>query len=205
MTALSRSSIISRAAKVEGWFDEVELDLLIRCVEYAALRQNSHNNHINIVEIGSYKGRSTVAIGLAVVALSLDATVYAIDPHEGVRSGRFDGIHKGPETYFDFLSNIKHFGLEKYVKCLRLKSTEANSDFPISLILIDGLHDLKNISEDFRHFEKNLVPGCIVAFHDYRNEFPGVVEFVDSLMCVKNAVYTKLDHVHSLMVVEKAV
>jgi Methyltransferase domain len=203
MNPLSRVSLVSRAAEIEGWFDEIELGLLVDCVAEVALRNSNPPGPLNIVEVGSYKGRSTVAIGLTLVALSQAGTIYAIDPHEGVRSGRHDRIYKGGQTYDDFLNNIKRFGLEKVVRCEWSKATETRIDVPISLILIDAMHLFKNVSEDFRHFERSIIRKGMIAFHDYREEFPGVVEFVNSLIHVKNAPYRKIHQAHSLIVLEK--
>jgi hypothetical protein len=203
MKSSARSSLILRVAEIEGWFDEVELDLLMSCVAEAALRNSNRPGSLNIVEVGCYKGRSTVAMGLTLAALSLVGTIYAIDPHQGVRSGRHDRIYTGAQTYNDFLSNIKRFGLEKFVRCVRSKATETTIDVPITLILIDALHLFKNVSEDFRHFEKSIVPNGMIAFHDYGEEFPGVVEFVNRLMHGQNMPYRKIHHAHSLIVLEK--
>jgi hypothetical protein len=200
---LARSSLISRAAEIEGWFDEVELGLLVDCVVEAALRNSNPPGRLNIVEVGSYKGRSTVAMGLTLAALSLAGSIYAIDPHEGMRSGRHDRIYKEGQTHNDFLDNMKRFGLEKFVRCVRSKATETRIDVPISLILIDAMHLFKNVSEDFRQFEKGIIRRGMIAFHDYREEFPGVVKFVNSLMHVKNAPYRKIHQAHSLIVLER--
>lgn len=203
MEPLAKSSLVFRAAEIEGWFDEVELGLLVDCVAEVALRNSNLPGRLNIVEVGSYKGRSTVAMGLTLAALSLAGTIYAIDPHEGVRSGRHDRIYKEEQTYNDFLNNIKRFGLEKFVRCVRSKSTETRVDVPISLILIDAMHLFKYVSEDFRHFEKSIMLKGLIAFHDYREEFPGVVEFVNSLMHAKNAPFQKIHQAYSLIVLEK--
>jgi len=202
MKPLARSSLVSRAAEIEGWFDEIELGLLVDCVTEAALRNRNPSGRLNIVEVGSHKGRSTVAMGLTLAALSQAGTIYAIDPHEGVRSGRNDRIYKGGQTYHDFLDNIKRFGLEEFVRCVRSKATETRIEVPISLILIDALHLFENVSEDFRHFEKSIVRKGLIAFHDYREEFPGVVEFVNSLIRAENAPYRKIHQAHSLIVLE---
>lgn len=203
MKSLARSSLIARAAEIEGWFDEVELGLLVDCVAEVARRDSNPSGRLNIVEVGSYKGRSTVAMGLTLAAMSRAGTIYSIDPHKGVRSGRHDRIYRGEQTYNDFLNNTKRFGLEKFVRCVRSKATETRIDVPISLILIDAMHLFKNVNEDFRHFEKSIIRKGIIAFHDYIEEFPGVIEFVNSLMHVKNAPYRKIHQAHSLIVLER--
>jgi len=77
-------------------------------------------------------------------------------------------------------------------------------DIPISFILIDAMHLFKNVREDFRHFEPSIIRNGLIAFHDYRKEFPGVVKFVNSLISGKNAPYRKLYAAHSLIVLEKS-
>lgn len=198
-----KSSIIARAIQIEGWFDEMELSLLIECVERAASRRRHYPDFMNVVEIGSFKGRSTIALGLAVVALSLDAVIYAIDPHEGLRSGRYDVIHHEGDTYNDFIRNVQLHGLDKVIRCIRRKSMETKLAIPISLILIDALHLYRNVKENFLHFEKNLNIGAFAAFHDYREEFPGVLRFVNSLLNTKKPSYVKVDQAHSLIILEK--
>ena len=203
MKSLARSALIARAAEIEGWFDEVELGLLVDCVTEVARRNSNPPVKLNIVEVGSYKGRSTVAMGLTLAAMSRAGIIYSIDPHKGVRSGRHDRIYRGNQTYNDFLNNTKRFGLEKFVRCVQSKATETRIDVPVSLILIDAMHLFKNVSEDFRHFEKNILQKGLIAFHDYREDFPGVIDFVDSLMQVHNAPYRKIHQAHSLIVLEK--
>jgi len=94
MNSLAKSSLISKALEIDGWFDEAELGLLVRCVNEASLRNSISPKQLNIVEIGSYKGRSTVALGLTMAALSLTGTIYAVDPHEGMRSGKHDSLSR---------------------------------------------------------------------------------------------------------------
>ncbi|HKO45213.1 MAG TPA: class I SAM-dependent methyltransferase [Pyrinomonadaceae bacterium] len=203
MKSLVRSALVSRAAEIEGWFDEVELRLLVDCVAELALGNSDAAGGLNIVEVGSHKGRSTVAMGLTLAALSLAGKIYAIDPHEGVRSGKYDKIYEERPTYDDFLDNLKRFGIEEFVSCVRSKATDTSIDVPISLILIDAMHFFKNVSEDFRHFEKSIIREGMIAFHDYREEFPGVVEFVNSLIKGKNAPYRRIYQAHSLIVLKK--
>ncbi len=57
MKSLARSALIARAAEIEGWFDEVELGLLVDCVTEVARRNSNPLGNLNIVEVGSYKGR----------------------------------------------------------------------------------------------------------------------------------------------------
>lgn len=204
MDDLVKSLIISKAKQVKGWLEEREISFLIECVEKVSLKEMQYSGPLNIVEIGSYHGRSTIAIGLTVAALNLDAIIYAIDPHEGLRSGRYDEIYLEASTYDIFIRNINHYRLEKLIKCIKSKSQETNLNIPISLIFFDGLHLYENVKEDFLHFENNLVRGSLILFHDYADEFPGVLRFVDSLMSIQNPnPYLKVGQAGSLIVLMK--
>src|SRR5437660_196036 len=128
MNPSAKSSLISKALEIGGWFDQAELGLLVRCVNEASLRNSISPEQLNIVEIGSYKGRSTIAMGLTMAALSLTGTIYAVDPHEGMRSGKHDRIYREPHTYNEFLRNVRRHGLEEFVRCIRLRATETRMD-----------------------------------------------------------------------------
>lgn len=203
MDPRTKSSLLSQASRVEGWFDEIELSLLVDLVELAAHRCQKAQAEFNIVEVGSYKGRSTIAMGLAVVALGSCGIIYAIDPHQGMRTGRHDQLRPEYETYTDFARNIQKHGLGGIIRCVRLKSSETRITVPVAFMLIDGLHLFHAVSEDFRHFEKNLFPQSLIAFHDYSSDFPGVIRFVDSVLNAENSAYVKFDQTHSLIVIEK--
>ena len=79
---------------------------------------------------------------------------------------------------------------------------EVRWDQPISLLLIDGLHDYANVSRDFFHFEKWVASNAYVAFHDYADYFPGVKAFVDELL--RSGQYRKVSLVKSMMVLQKS-
>jgi hypothetical protein len=53
---------------------------------------------------------------------------------------------------------------------------------PIALLYVDGLHDYASVLADFRHFASDLLPGALVAFHDYFDLCPGVKQCVNELM-----------------------
>ena len=73
---------------------------------------------------------------------------------------------------------------------------------PIAFLFIDGLHNYPNVSRDFYHFERCVLPGGLIAFHDYSDYYPGVKCFVDELAA--SGQYRKLGQARSMIVVEKA-
>ncbi len=118
-----------------------------------------------VVEVGSYRGRSTVALARG----SLDGhrvPVYAIDPHEnfeGVLGGQF-----GHEDRGAFMSAMLATGSFEVVRLINLSSelvTPAWSE-PIGLLWIDGDHRYEGVRRDFECWAPHLAEGAVVAFDD---------------------------------------
>lgn len=126
-----------------------------------------------IVEIGSYKGGSTVLLAKGSQKGKKDK-VYAVDPHPILPSSLAIGNHseiwpKNPFLVFE--KNIKKYDVEDVVIPIRKTSEEAviNWRKPIKLLWIDGNHDYGNVKTDFLQWEKHLIEEGIVAFHDSCN------------------------------------
>jgi predicted O-methyltransferase YrrM len=156
---------------VEGWLSRPEAEALARCVA-AAPRDPA----ADMVEVGSYKGRSTLAIACAISALGLPKHLIAIDPHEGYRYG------DGSDTYSELESNLRRNGVHSVVTILRSRGDEAPITAPLSFALIDGLHDDESVRADHEHISPMLIPGGLLAFHDYFEHYPGILKLVGELM-----------------------
>lgn len=112
-----------------------------------------------IVEIGSHQGRSTVVLGQA--AARTGAQVVAIDPFiDGVLFG-------GPTTQLRFEKNIAAAGVSDVVELIVERSTVLRSswDRPVSMVYVDGKHDLWTARDDLRWAER-LPAGAPLLLHD---------------------------------------
>lgn len=191
--------ILERMRQVEGWLDEEEADLLIAA---AARALSEPGERPAVVEIGSYKGRSTVVLGSTIERVRPDARIYAIDPHQGQVGAEDTHLFDSTPTLVEFLRNIRSFGLTGFIEPILRYSYEVEWERPIRMLLIDGLHDYASVSRDFRHFETWVEPGGFVAFHDYATYYPGVVRFVDELLGA--GTYHCMGCVQSLIVLRKS-
>jgi hypothetical protein len=72
---------------------------------------------------------------------------------------------------------------------------------PISLLLIDGLHDYQSVSRDFSHLERHVVDGGYVLFHDDADYFPGVRLVVQE--AVRSGRYRLLRRAGSMTLLER--
>jgi predicted O-methyltransferase YrrM len=123
----------------------------------------------NLVEIGSYKGRSTCSLALG--CQGTNKQVLAIDP--------FDGGPDLPKANSlpEFMQNLRRCGVSEHVEPIVGCSLEVSKVWNkhIQLLFIDGSHKYEDVLADFAGFYPHVVPGGIVAFHDVNESWPGVL------------------------------
>ena len=178
---------------VKGWFTREEGGSL-----YEAAARAVKVSPV-FVEVGSWKGRSTMVLGYA--AKRRGAKLYAVDPHEGDLHSQGKGI-KTEGTLEEFEKNVVAAGIRDVVTTVAKKSTDVvwkEENGKIGLLFIDGKHDYESVSKDFKHFEPHLHHDGYVAFHDY-NE-PDVKRFVDEV--VETGQYEPVSEVGSLKVIHR--
>ena len=196
--SFSKSSLLSEIKKIEGWLSDQEANLLIEFTRKAC--RDLPPPH-NIVEIGSYHGKSTVLFGSIAKKCFPGTTVYAIDTHDGKLGAADQGLQSFPPSFERFKKNIETAGLTEVVEIIINNPYNVEWQKNITLLFIDGLHDYLNVARDFRHFSNWIKQGGYVAFHDYANYFPGVQRFVDELLAT--GTYSNISKVDSLIVVQK--
>ena len=135
-------------ADVPGWLTDEEGEALYE------LAKRCDGRGV-IAEIGSWKGKSTICLGLGSRAGRNDVRIYAIDPHADYRFG-------------DFKTNVERAGLTDLVTPIAALSQPAADDFhePIELLFVDGSHEEALVREDFDKWVPKVVEGGWVAFHD---------------------------------------
>lgn len=148
----------NQVANIDGWLTESEGHFL-----YDAARKVIPTKVI--VEIGSWKGRSTICLGRG----SQDGSkveVYAIDPHTG--SSEHKIFNNNIDTLDDLNANIKKTGLVEIVNIIRSTSENEARQFEklIGLIFIDGAHEYRSVRTDFMGWFPKVANGGLIAFHD---------------------------------------
>lgn len=141
--------------KVPGMLTVDEVDCLFQ------LGKIDHCGGV-IVEIGSWKGKSTIALARG-AATSHHEKTYAIDPHQvQPEEGYLE------DTKSEFLANIKQAGVYGQVVPMIMTSEAAARkwDKPIRLLWIDGDHRYEPANLDFKLWEPFVVEGGIIAMHD---------------------------------------
>jgi predicted O-methyltransferase YrrM len=152
-----------RIDAIEGWLLNSEGKWLYR-------RALSMPDGANLVEIGSFKGRSTCCLAFA--CQGTNKRVFALDAFDG-------GPDLPPyDSFEEFQQNIKRLELSDYIEPVRGISWEIAKTWnkPIDFLFIDGSHIHEHVLADFTSFFPHVVPGGIISFHDVHEDHPGVLK-----------------------------
>ena len=164
------------ARAVEGYIGELEFRALGLLAAGAPARGVT-------VEIGSFKGKSTVALASIAAHYGL-GPVISIDPHTA--PSVTDPMLGGKSSSFDdFRTTLRETGIERQVEVHRAPSREVAPGWnrPIRFLWIDGDHTYAGAKEDFDLFSPYLAEGAIVAFHDTLYAFEGPIRvFVEDVL-----------------------
>lgn len=138
----------------------------------------------DVVEIGSWQGRSTIFLGTAVKE-SKNGNFYAVDHFKGNigKEDLYEVDGKLNNLKENFIENIKKFGLNETVNLLEMMNYEAAKKLKnnnIRFLFIDGDHTEDGVTKDIELFFPMLIKGSIIVFDDYFDGFPGLINAVDS-------------------------
>lgn len=157
-------------SNVEGWMTPLELEHL-----YLLAKEMD-----SVVEIGSWKGRSTGAF-----CAGCPGTVTAIDHFMGSKGFLFEEkVHTraafGDAVYKDFCENTKQY---TNLVVNRKESLEAVNDYPdksFDLVFIDAEHTYEGCAADIKAWGPKAKK--ILCGHDYGPEWPSVRRAVDEFV-----------------------
>ena len=194
MSSESIKGIQSLTEVVDGWLGKREGPYLYSLAKAASRRGV-------VVEIGSWKGKSTIWLAKASETVG-GAQVYAIDPHVGGPDQEKIGYH-AVSTENEFRCNIKAAGVESLVVPLVRSSMDAAKgwDKAIGLLWIDGDHSYESVRGDFFTWEPHVVEGGIIALHDTYS-WGGVRRVVDEEILRLNS-FQVLGQVDGILAVKK--
>ena len=146
---------------IEGWLTDAQAEVLSH-------RARELTPPDQIVEIGSYRGRSAVVLATAAPA---GVQVVAIDPHAGNDRGP-QQIHgsaaEGQRDHEVFMRNLEVAGVRDQVRHLRRTSQEALSEVegPAGVVYVDGAHRYGPARADIERWGGRVRPGGTLLIHD---------------------------------------
>lgn len=148
-------------ADVPGWLTDVQARRLWD-------RAASLEAPAQVVEIGSYRGRSAVVLARAARG---GVWVTAIDPHAGNDRGpqQIEGTpDEGQDDHEAFLANLDRAGMSEKVRHLRLPAHDALSEVKgkIDVLYVDGAHRYGPAKGDIARWGERVAPGGALLIHD---------------------------------------
>lgn len=168
-----------RAQEIPGWMQLAELQWLAEQAQQAQ----------SIVEIGSWKGRSTRALGD-----HCRGTVYVVDDwilpkeaqdqtnHELVVRGRADIIKEWRANLRDLLASHRVVLVRGDSSTTGAKVAKRLQGGAADLVFIDADHSYNGVMLDILAYEPLVRDGGILAGHDYgQRSHPGVRQAVDEV------------------------
>ncbi|MDQ0246209.1 putative O-methyltransferase YrrM [Bacillus fengqiuensis] len=163
-------------APIEGWLNGEGIENLYT---YALKAPTS-----TIVEIGSWKGKSTSCLALAVKDRG-EGKVYAIDTWKG--SSEHQEVLKNyaeDQLYREFLENMSRLNLLDVIEPIRMDSIESSRVWPlkqkIGLLYIDGSHEYELVKKDFEFWSPFVAEEGYIIFDDVPS-WPGPTRLVGEL------------------------
>ncbi len=146
---------------VDGWMSPDQAERLFRAA--AATRSGD-----TIVEIGSFRGRSTIVLASAAPE---GVAIVAIDPHAGNDRGpqEIDGFQAEAATDHDvFNANLEAAGVARRVRHIRAFSDAAHSEVhgELAVLYVDGAHRYGPALADIRQWGARVAPGGTLLIHD---------------------------------------
>lgn len=145
---------------IPGWLTELNASAFWAVIEECRPK--------TVVEIGSYMGRSTALMGLALKRFSPDATLVAIDPHTGDRQHlERIGTDVLP-TEGLFRQHMAGAGVEDLLDVRVDTSDNVAREWSrtVDLLYIDGWHSYEAVKSDSENWLPHLAEDGLVCFDD---------------------------------------
>lgn len=154
--------IWTKASRVPGYLSKWEGFMLYETVRNIKVRGN-------VLEIGTFCGRSTVIFASSIKKHNLNKKVYTIDDFSKQKSNLFPEL-KNPKT--KFIKQIHRKGLEDYIYLIEKDSIEALKSLSNNycIVFFDGDHTKKRIKKEIKYALPKIENYGKMIFHDVGNK-----------------------------------
>jgi len=171
--------MIERAKQIQGWMAEGELRWL---AEQSAMCNT-------VLELGAWKGRSTVAMAMAVKDYCISIDTFGGTPGDPGHDEAL--LDNGDCIYNQFTRNTWDFqraGTLVVFRCRGDSASQLVRDLcgQVDLAFIDAAHDPQSVCRDVELFRPLVRSGGILAGHDWN--WAGMGEALESVGITKPSV-----------------
>ena len=147
----------ARARAIEGYTKESELEILRRLAA-------SMPAEAVVVEVGSFRGRSTVAIAEGLERVDRPRLI-AVDTFAG--DPAWDDIAEVSEARRQFDRNTEGIAFLEVIQAESVRAAEGIADTSVDWVFIDALHDYRSVRDDIRAWAPKVKRGGLISGHDY--------------------------------------
>lgn len=162
----------AHALDIDGWMEDVELDWLH---EFAASRSGL------VVEVGAYRGRSSIAIASG---LPDDAHFLVVDTFDDRGT-----VTEGERDWSTSLANLRRHEANLRRVGLHVGGYELADSVSaaarwegVDWLFLDASHDEASVRADLSAWLPKMRSGGVISGHDYDTTWPGVIAAVDDLL-----------------------
>jgi hypothetical protein len=153
--------VFASVADVEGWMTRAQAGRLWDCASRLAAGDQ-------IVEIGSFRGRSAIVLASAAPS---GVAITTIDPHAGNDRGpqEIEGFAaEAEDDHQVFWGNLRAAGVDHRIHHLRQFSDAAHHGVQgdVALLYIDGAHRFAPARSDLRSWGRRVPVGGTMLVHD---------------------------------------
>ncbi|MGH8142956.1 MAG: class I SAM-dependent methyltransferase [Steroidobacteraceae bacterium] len=139
-----------------------------------------------VVDVGVWKGQSTITLAQAMKKSRIDGCVIAVDTflgsaeHWKPEAPLFTRLHGMPDIFQTFLSNACSAGVKDYIVPMPQTSSTAASilqrlQISAAVVHIDAAHEYEEVLRDAAAYWQLLEQGGYLIGDDYHETWPGVV------------------------------
>jgi predicted O-methyltransferase YrrM len=147
-----------RALSIDGYTKESELWWLRRTAR-------AMPDQATVVEVGSWHGRSTVAIAEGLVGK--DARLIAVDTFAGDPGWTEQPEPVPAEARNVFDRNLAPFAFVEVIQSESINAAALVPNGSVDWVFIDALHDYASVRADIAAWSPKLRPGGLLSGHDY--------------------------------------
>jgi SAM-dependent methyltransferase len=158
-----------------------------------------HRRPKMVLDVGVWKGLSTINMARALRDSNIDGKVYAVDTFLGSSEHWLDAdkfpslkcVNGYPSLYYTFLANVFDNRVQDYI--IPIPSTSESAYFMFQklgymfdIIHIDASHEYEPAKRDIENYWNLLNPGGVMICDDYSSWWPSVVAAVNDFVISKN-------------------
>jgi GT2 family glycosyltransferase len=144
-------------------------------------------DNANFLEIGCWKGKSTVYLAVEIINSNKNINLYCVDTWEGSNEHKYDISVQNKSLYQEFLQNI--LPVKNIIKPFQSTSVLASNEFQndfFDFIFIDASHKYEDIKNDLNVWYPKVKQGGILAGHDYQAYWEEVQRAVNEFVSENN-------------------